>query len=274
MIHYIKLPMKTDRSKETRPILNRVAIITGAAKGIGKGIAQGFARNGAYVVIADIDKKESVMIAKELEKLGTKVLVIPTDVGNDKENDKLVDEVLSEFGVIDILVNNAGINVEHWGILEPRDRGNDKAVFNTNLIGPYLLTQRVAREMVERQTKGNILFISSIHSRTTQLHPAYSSTKAALEMLVRDTALELVEHGIRVNGIAPGAVSIRGKVDPENPTVPMCHSGMPRDIANTALFLVSEKARYITGQTIVVDGGLSLTHVFWERYKKRKKQSG
>ncbi len=117
--------------------------------------------------------------------------------------------------------------------------------------------------MVSSRTKGSILITSSIHAHITQLHPAYTASKAALGMLVRDTALELAEYGIRVNAVAPGAIAIREKEDRTNPHVPFGYSGTPTDIANIMVFLASEKANYITGQTIMVDGGLSLAHAFY-----------
>lgn len=261
--------MERGTGKE-KTLTGKVAIITGAARGIGKGIALEFARNGAAIVIADIDKEGSEKTQKELGKQGVSVFNSLTDISNDEQNKRLVDQVLEKFGRVDILVNNAGINIPYWGLLEKRDKQEDKSVFTTNLIGPFFLTKRVAQEMVARKIKGNIIFISSIHSHVTQLHPAYTSTKAAIEMFVRDLALELAPHGIRVHAIAPGAISISGEIDPRNDTVPMGFSGMPQDIANAALFLVSDKAHYITGQTLVVDGGLSLTHVFWERWRRRE----
>ncbi|MCH7641539.1 SDR family oxidoreductase, partial [Patescibacteria group bacterium] len=160
------------------------------------------------------------------------------------------------------LVNNVGVNAE-GGILDTTNQGALR-VFNTNLIGPFFLTQRVAKEMVERKIRGSILFTSSVHGKITQLRPAYTATKAALEMLVCDIALELAEYGIRVNAVAPGAIAIRGEKDKATRHVPLGYRGVPQDIANAMVFLASEKGSYITGQTLTVDGGFSLAHThYW-----------
>ena len=137
------------------------------------------------------------------------------------------------------------------------------SVFETNFIGPFSLTQRVVNEMINRNINGSILFTSSTHSHITQLHPAYSSSKAAIEMFVKDIALELAEYGIRVNAVSPGAIAIRGEKNRKNYHVPLGYSGTPQDIANVMVFLASEKGNYITGQTIVVDGGFSLAHTYY-----------
>lgn len=242
-----------------RLLEHKVAIVTGAAKGIGRGVAIEMAREGADVVIADIDKEGSLATGQEIRQFNKSVLVLPTDVGNNQQNDHLVETVVKRFGEIDILVNNAGINTE-GGILEITEEGA-LSVFNTNLIGPFFLTKRVVKEMIARGIKGSILFTSSVHGKITQLHPAYTASKAALEMFVKDIALELAQYGIRVNAIAPGAIAIRGETDRTNPDVPLGYSGAPIDIANAMIFLSSDKGSYITGQTLTVDGGFSLAHI-------------
>jgi len=142
-------------------------------------------------------------------------------------------------------------------------------VFDTNLIGPFFLTQKVVGVMIEKQIKGSILFTTSTHSQITMLRPAYSSSKAALEMLIKDTALELAEYGIRVNGVAPGAIDIWDMEDRTSEHVPQGFLGLPEDIGNAMIFLASEKSGYITGQTIVVDGAFSLAHTrYWEKKGK------
>lgn len=254
------------KEKDANPerlLENKVAVITGAAKGIGRGIAIEMAKEGASIAIADIDKVGSRTTEAKIKQLGGNVLVIATDVSNSQQNDRLVDETLKEFGGIDILVNNAGINTE-GGILEITRKGA-LDVLNTNLIGPFFLTQRVVKEMVARNIKGSILFTSSVHGQITQLHPAYVASKAALEMYVRDTALDLARYGIRVNAVAPGAIAIREETDRTNPDVPLGYSGTPVDIANAMIFLASDKGSYITGQTLIVDGGFSLAHIYYWR---------
>jgi glucose 1-dehydrogenase len=242
----------------------RVAIITGAAKGIGRGIAIEMAREGAYVVIADIDEEGSKRTGELVKEFGRGAFILPTDVSNEEHNNRLVDDVLKQFGKIDILVNNAGINI--GGSFLEISKEAAMSVLKTNLLEPFFLTQRVAREMVQHKTEGCILFTSSIHGQIPHLHPAYTVSKAALDMFVRDTALELADYGIRVNAVAPGAIAIRDELDRTFPLVPLGSRGTPTDIAHAMVFLASAQASYITGQILVVDGGLSLAHrLYWAK---------
>ncbi len=244
------------------PLDGEVALITGAANGIGRGIALAFAAAGAGIVVADIDTHAGVGTVQEIEKKGWKGLLVKTDVRKDADLDHLVDETLKKFGRIDILVNNAGINAP--GGLLGVSREDLRNVFDTDLIGPFILTQRVAREMVRLHIPGRMICISSIHSVVAHYHPYYSAAKIGIERLVIDAALELGPYGIRVNGIRPGGIQIRGEMaldSPENasPEVPLSkRRGLPEEIASLALFLVSDSSRYITGTTITIDGGLSL----------------
>ena len=243
-------------------LAGQAAIITGAANGIGRGIALAFAAAGADIVVADIDMRAGTATVQEIEGMGRKARLVETDVRKDADLDRLVDETLNTFGRIDILVNNAGINAP--GGLLGVSREDLHSVFNTDLIGPFILTQRVAREMVRQHTPGRVICISSIHSVVAHYHPYYSAAKIGLERLVIDAALELGPYGIRVNGIRPGGIQIRGEMtldSPEiaSPEVPLGNRrGLPEEIASLALFLVSDAARYITGTTVTVDGGLSL----------------
>jgi NAD(P)-dependent dehydrogenase (short-subunit alcohol dehydrogenase family) len=242
-------------------LLDQVAIITGAAKGIGRGIALGFAQAGAHIVIADIDSAESANTARAVEQLGRQALVVKTDVRREEELDNLVDQTLAQFKRIDILVNNAGINAT-GGFLGVT-RQDMRSVIDTDLIGPFILTQRTALEMVQRGTAGRILCVSSIHSVVAHYHPHYSIAKAGLERLVIDAALELAPHHIRVNGIRPGGIMIRGDLvygNPLNqvPAIPLEHrNGLPAEVADLALFLATDHSRYITGAIITIDGALS-----------------
>ena len=255
--------MKKSEKKRSEELLlkDQVVIVTGAAKGIGQGIAIEMAREGANIVIADIDEEGARITGELVRQFGRKALVCSTDVSNEEHNNRLVDIVLNQFGKIDILANNAGINAE-GGILEISIEGA-LSVLNTNLVGPFLLTRRVAKEMVKNQIRGSILFTTSVHGHMTYLHPAYTTSKAALEMFVRDIALELAEYGIRVNAVAPGAIVIRGEENRTHTYVPLGYSGTPMDIANAMIFLASEKGSYITGQTLTVDGGFSLANTYY-----------
>jgi NAD(P)-dependent dehydrogenase (short-subunit alcohol dehydrogenase family) len=240
---------------------NQIAIITGAAKGIGRGIAISLAKTGAHIVIADLDDTESETTAREITLLGRKALVLPTDVRREADLDRLVDGTLQEFGRIDILINNAGINAP--GGLLAVSREDARSVFETDLLGPFFLTQRCALEMVKQQIAGRIVCISTIHSEVAHYRPHYSAAKAGLERLVIDAALELAPYNIRVNGIRPGGIKIRGELTLDtqeniSPPVPLYgRSGLPSEVGDLAYFLVSDRSRYITGTIVTIDGALS-----------------
>ena len=129
--------------------------------------------------------------------------------------------------------------------------------------GPFYLTSLLARQWIENQIPGNVIFISSTHSQVIRTHPLYSSSKAAIEMFVKEASLELAEYSTRVNAVAPGPTQDTSELKPDR-RVPTGFYQQPQDVAETVLFLISQKARFITGQTIIVDGGYSLTHThYW-----------
>jgi 3-oxoacyl-[acyl-carrier protein] reductase len=253
--------MSTSSETIPLPLHGQVAIITGAAQGIGRGIALAFAGAGAHIAIADLNQEESAATAREVEQRGRRALIVATDVRREGDLDRLVDSVLAEFGRIDILVNNAGINAP--GGLLGVSREDARSVFDTDLIGPFFLTQRAALEMIRLGLQGRILCITSIHSVVAHHHPHYSAAKAGLERLVVDAALELAPYSIRVNGIRPGAIKIRGSLSPDNPetshpAIPLGgRLGLPAEVAGLALFLVTPASAYITGTVITIDGALS-----------------
>ncbi len=250
-----------EESLSSLPLQDEVAIITGAAKGIGRGIALAMAEAGAHIVIADIDAEEGQNTAQEVEQRGRRALMLAADVSRETDVDRIVDETLREFGRIDILVNNAGINAP-GGFLGV-SREDVRRVLDTDLIGPFFLSQRVAREMIRLGIQGRILCISSIHSVVPAYCPHYSAAKIGLEQLVIDAALELAPYGIRVNAIRPGGIQNRGTLradhpDVAEPAVPLWgRRGLPSEVAELALFLVTDRSRYITGAIVVIDGALS-----------------
>ncbi|MDQ3098192.1 MAG: SDR family oxidoreductase [bacterium] len=245
----------------------KIALITGAAKGIGRGIAHEMAKSGATVVLCDIDDENLLKTEQEFINEGLSCVSKKSDVSSIEQNDALIDWVLEKYGKIDILVNNAGY-YQDTSLLDGNFSDVQK-LFLTNMIGPYFLTQRVAREMISQKLRGSILFTSSTHARVTIMRPAYSSSKAAIEMFVRETALELAEFGIRVNAVAPGAIDIWAMEDRKSDHVPVGHLGTPQDIGHAMVFLSSDKAVYITGQTLTVDGAFSLAHThYWNKKGK------
>jgi len=241
----------------------QVAIITGGGTGIGRGIALAFAKAGAEVVVASRKLANLEKVAEEVRSLGRRSLAVPADITNKVDVDNMVQRVMDEFGVIDILVNNAG-TIVRASLLEHSEEDWD-AVLDTNLKGYYLCSQAVGKRMVE-QKRGNIINIASLRAITAAPGRAsYCVSKAAVIMLTRVLALELVSYKIRANAIAPGWVKTNiNKVlwdDPETykqiaDPIPMGRWAEPSDIASVALFLASDASSYMTGSTIVVDGGL------------------
>jgi glucose 1-dehydrogenase len=248
-------------TEELKPLSGQVALITGAARGIGRGIALCFAEAGADIVIADIDAAQMQITVQEVERRGRRALAVLTDVRRESDIDRVVDATLQAFACLDILVNNAGINAPGGFLGVTRE--DVRSVFDTDVIGPFFLSQRAAREMIRLGIRGRILCVSSIHSVVPAFCPHYSASKAGIERLVIDMALELAPHGIRCNGIRPGGIDTRPDVtlaSPEiaDPDVPLEERrGLTREVADLALFLVTEQSRYITGETVTIDGALS-----------------
>ena len=240
----------------------QVAIITGGGTGIGRGIALEFARAGVDVVVTSRKLANLEKVAEEVRALGRRSLAVPADITNKVDVDNMVQRVMDEFGVIDILVNNAG-TIVRASLLEHSEEDWD-AVLDTNLKGYYLCSRAVGKRMVE-QKRGNIINIASIRGIVAAPGRAsYCVSKAAVLMLTRVLALELAGYNIRVNAIVPGAVRTNmTKVLWGNPEaykeitakIPMGRWAEPSEIASVALFLASDLSSYITGHTIVVDGG-------------------
>ncbi len=248
-------------SQTSLPLSGQVAIVTGAAKGIGRALAIKFAQAGADVLIADIDQNEMPATARAVEATGRRAQVIRADMRLEADIDAMVDTALQVFGRIDVVANNAGINAP-GGFLGV-SRQDIRSVFDTDLIGPFFLSQRCAREMITLGIEGRIVCISSIHSVVPAYCPHYSAAKIGLEQLVIDMALELAPYGIRANCIRPGGIAIRGRTeigspDVSNPHIPLeGRSGLPTEVAELALFLATDASRYITGTTVTIDGALS-----------------
>ena len=245
---------------------DKVAIVTGASRGIGRAIAEAFAREGASVAICGRRQESLDAVAKEL---GPNVKPIACHVGRADDIQNLVDKTASEFGRIDILIDNAGTNVAQGSCLD-MDEGQFDKMIEINLKSAFRLMNAVAPGMCARGA-GSIVNIASISGlRPQQYGMLYSMTKAALIMMTQSYALELGPKGVRVNAIAPGL--IRTKLseyywkDPERGAEhiarqPIRHLGRPDEIAQAALMLASEEASFITGQTLVIDGGYLLSSI-------------
>lgn len=235
--------------------VNKTVLITGGGGGIGWGIALAFAKEGARVIVTDIDDAKGGEVLQWLEKEGKGHKYHHFDV----RDIKAIDSLLTQVGPIDILVNNAGINTEHGFLTMTPDAWDD--VFATNVRGHFFLSQAVAKQMIKEGKKGVILWISSVHQDIFQGRPHYVASKAAIARLVKEMAVELAPHGIRVVGIAPGGICTKRVLEPteapEEATVILSgRNGIPSDIGRMAVALASDRfSRHVTGEVITVSGG-------------------
>ena len=238
----------------------KVAIVTGAAQGIGKAIVERYIAAGAKVVLADVQVEKGQATAAAL---GSNCLFVECDVGNKMAVDALVLRTVDHFGTVDILVNNAGIS-HSAEFLDLEEEQFDR-VLRVNLKGAFLLGQAVARHMV-KAGEGTIINMSSINAVIASPHIVpYVVSKGGLNQLTRVMALGLAQYGIRVNAIGPGSIdtqqlaSIIGNDEDAHKKImartPLGRLGRPEEIAEIALFLATSGASYITGQTIYADGG-------------------
>lgn len=246
---------------------DKVAIITGAARGIGYACAERFLADGAKVVLADIDEKGGEKAAAKLSEGTGEAIFAACDVGDGLDVRNLVAETLDHFGSIDVLINNAA-TLDSAPFLELEEEDFD-AVLKSNLRGPFLLGQAVARQMVrqveEGKAPGSIINMSSVNAVfALPDHVAYTVAKGGLAQLTKAMALALANKGIRVNAIGPGSIltemleqvaSDKAIVNRILSRTPMGRFGEPSEIAAIAAFLASDDASYITGITIYADGG-------------------
>lgn len=239
---------------------NHVAIITGAGQGIGFAIASALCEEGAVVVLNDIDEELATQAARALQAKGFRCVAVPGDSGDITVIQSLVAAATKEFGKVTLCIANAGVT--HFAPFLELQHKNFQTIIDTNLKGSFFLAQAVAQQIVKQKSGGSILFMSSVTGH--QAHKglsAYGMTKAALEMLAKHLVIELSQHNIRVNALAPGAtLTERTQSDTSYQQIwstitPLAKPASVVDIAQAALFLLSEKAKHITGQTLVVDGG-------------------
>jgi len=239
----------------------KVALITGAAQGIGRAIALLLASNGADIVVSDINLDKAKETSKEIEAMGRRSIAIKVDVSKAEEVEQMVEKVINEFGKIDILVNNAGITRDKL-ILRMTEEDWD-LVLNVNLKGTFNCTKAVIRHM-SKQRSGKIVNIASVSGEMGNPGQAnYSASKAGVIGFTKTIAREFAQRGINVNAIAPGYIEtpmtevLPEKVKEElKKMIPMERLGQPEDVAQAVLFLASERSNYITGQVLNVNGGI------------------
>ncbi len=239
----------------------KVALVTGAAQGIGKAVTLLLARQGADVIVADVNIEKAEETAKEVEALGRQAMAAKVDVTRLQEVEQMVEEGVRRFGKIDILINNAGIARDKL-ILRMTEEDWD-AVLGVNLKGTFNCTKAVIKHM-SRQRSGKIVNIASVSGEMGNPGQAnYAASKAGVIGLTKTIAREFAQRGINVNAIAPGYIqtpmtdALPEKAKEElNRMIPMERLGTPEDVAQAVLFLVSEASSYITGNVLKVNGGI------------------
>jgi dehydrogenase/reductase SDR family protein 4 len=244
---------------------NKVALITGASRGIGQAAAIGMAQAGADLAIASRKLPDLEKVASEIQKIGRKCLPIATHAGKIEEINALVKKAVEEFGRIDILVNNAATNPTMASALDIDDRAWD-AIMNLNLKGLFFLSQAVAKVMKEKGG-GKIINIASIAGITPDILPVYSISKAGVIMATKVMAQQWAQYNIRVNAVAPGLTKTRfSEALWKNDDIlkmamsrtPMARPAEPEEMVGTIIYLASDASSYVTGQVIAVDGGVTI----------------
>jgi glucose 1-dehydrogenase len=246
---------------------DRVAIVTGAGRGIGRAIALGLAREGAAVVVNySRSAAQAEEVVRSIQAVGGRAVAVQADVKELSQHDRLVFSALEHFGSLSILVNNAGIEIREPFLKATAETWD--LTLGVNLKGPYFLSQKAAEAML-RFGGGKIINISSVHDVAPLRNRAiYSITKGGMMMMTKSLALELGEHKINVNSISPGAIltdmnrkslSEPGNTERVLSRIPWKRIGDSEDIVGASVYLASSESDYVTGATIYVDGGLLLT---------------
>lgn len=251
-------------ARQSHDVLPSIAVVTGGCSGIGKEIVRSLAESGWHLAFNDLrDNPSSGETIEEIKKLGGDAFFHACDVSNNEQVDAFYKGVETHFGrPATLVVNNAGIQT--WAPLMELKEADWDRVINTNLKGCFLNTQRAARSMIEHGVSGSIINIGSgCNQLAFPKLVDYSASKGGVEMFTKVSAIELGEHQIRVNCVAPGGILI-DRTKEESPDYEkqwasisaLGRVGLPKDIANAIMFLASEKASFITGQTLFVDGGV------------------
>lgn len=246
-------------------LAEKVAIVTGGSGGIGQALCDRLAREGAKIVInyrSHPDEAEEVK--KKVEQAGSQASIVQADLSKVEQINNLVDEAINHFGKVDILVNNAGLEkrADFWDVTE----SDYDLVMNVNLKAVFFATQAVVKHFRATNNPGRIINISSVHEELPFPHfTSYCASKGGVKMITRNLAVELGSMGITINNVAPGAIATPINQDllnnPEQlkkvtQNIPLGRMGEPEDVSGIVAFLASDEAKYITGSTFYVDGGL------------------
>ena len=245
----------------------KVALVTGAASGIGQAIAERFAAEGAHVVINyhPGGKHDGGVVAEGITKKQQSAIALAANIDKRPEVETMFEQIIGKFGRLDIAVNNAGIEIKKPFVEVPDDEWHK--VIGVNLYGAFVVTQLAARQLIRQGQGGKLVFISSVHEDIPfPGYTSYCASKGAIRMMMRNLAMELAPHKINVNNVAPGAIAtpINEAVlkDPHArqyaiDEIPWDRFGKPEEVASVALFLASPDSDYVTGSTYYVDGGLT-----------------
>ena len=239
----------------------RVATITGSGRGMGEVMARAFAREGASVVISDVDLEAAQGVAEDIVRQGGKACAVRIDVTKSEDADLLAETAVKQFGKLDIHVNNAGISTTKLFLDTPR--ADLERILQANLVGAFVCAQAAVRRMLPNRY-GRVINIASLSGQRGGVgRAAYGTSKAALELLTKVMSVELASSGITVNNIAPGAIATKMAAEQHDKAtrdayhylIPQRRYGTPEEVADAAVFLASEEARHVCGHTLNVDGG-------------------
>ena len=236
----------------------KVAVVTGSGQGIGKAIALGLAEVGANIAVAEMDEETGPATAAEIKAMGREALFVRTDARDPEQVEKLFGQVQGEWGRVDVMANNAGGGFPAPA-LELSPNGFD-SILRVNMKTTFLCSKAAAANMIERGEGGSIVSIASMNGLISSYHQAaYGAAKAGIMGLTKALAGEWAANGIRVNAVAPGMTDTEGtrprRGNDDYAYVPLGRVGQPSEIASAVVFLASEMASYVTGETLVVDGG-------------------
>ena len=272
-VHAEKTAAQTfDKPHSSKQFSNQVVIVTGASRGIGRGIACLFAEDGASVVLVGRDEAQLTSVQTAIQDNKGKATIVLADVSKPDDMARMVDDAISHYGKIDVLCHNAGIYPHSR--LETMTLEDWQSVIDVNLTGTFLAVKACIPAM-KAQGHGKIVVTSSISGPQTALpgYSHYTASKGGVAGFIRTAAVELAKYNITVNAVEPGTIMTEGLIatGPEHisnmvRTIPLGRLGTPEDVAYAILFLASKQASYITGQNLIIDGGQTLPESHFEQY--------